>query len=322
MKRLPVLTLLSAILFGMITTLNAQIVNSVYYPKRVDSSMDMSKVKANINDMLGKKTIIRDKKNNVGGTPQDVVVLDDRIEFKIKDQKVVILFSDIIDNQIVSTETNRIADDGKSYQGPNPFSCQLELNNFVFYFKGITNCDKFANVFFFIQFNLRASRYDTLLTDFKPIAEKYIALSSKPAMSEEQRKFILAMSVVLWNAGLIGSLRRYNEFGVRLALGEGKDHIYKTLIYEGILIGLIGTVIGTAIGLAFSYFLQNIGINIGGMMKNSSLMIPSVVRTLVTPAAFYIGFIPGLLSMMLGTALAGIGIYRRKTAQLFKELEV
>ena len=30
--------------------------------------------------------------------------------------------------------------------------------------------------------------------------------------------FILAMSLVLWNTGLIGGLRRYNEFGIRLAI--------------------------------------------------------------------------------------------------------
>jgi putative ABC transport system permease protein len=134
--------------------------------------------------------------------------------------------------------------------------------------------------------------------------------------------FVFAMSVVLWNAGLLGSLRRYNEFGVRLALGEGKTHIFKTIIYEGILIGSIGTVVGTAIGLAISYFLQNVGLNIGSFMRNSTLMMPSVARAIVTPTAFYIGFIPGLVSMVLGNALAGLGIYKRKTAQLFKELEV
>ncbi|HNW88814.1 MAG TPA: FtsX-like permease family protein [Bacteroidales bacterium] len=134
--------------------------------------------------------------------------------------------------------------------------------------------------------------------------------------------FLLAMSLVLWNAGLLGSLRRYNEFGIRLALGESKGHIYKTMIYEGILIGIIGTISGTAVGLAFSYFLQNVGIDTGGMMKNASMMIPSTVRAMVTPAAYYIGLIPGLFSVVLGNALAGIGIYKRQTASLFKELEV
>ncbi|HKJ67644.1 MAG TPA: hypothetical protein VKA68_06775, partial [bacterium] len=31
--------------------------------------------------------------------------------------------------------------------------------------------------------------------------------------------FVLVMSVVLWNAGLMGTLRRYGEYGVRLAIG-------------------------------------------------------------------------------------------------------
>lgn len=133
--------------------------------------------------------------------------------------------------------------------------------------------------------------------------------------------FVLAMSVVLWNTSLLGGLRRYSEFGVRLALGEEKNHIYKTLIYESVLIGTIGSVIGTSIGLGFSYYLQEVGVNIGDALKNSSLMRPSIARAMITPTAFYIGFIPGILAMVLGNALAGIGIYKRKTAQLFKELE-
>jgi putative ABC transport system permease protein len=134
--------------------------------------------------------------------------------------------------------------------------------------------------------------------------------------------FVLAMSVVLWNAGLLGGLRRFSEFGVRLALGEAKGQIYRSLILEGVLVGFIGTVTGTALGLFFSYLMQVHGLDISGMMKNSTLMIPSVVRTVVTPAAFYIGFIPGMLSVLAGNALAGVRIYKRKTAQLFKELEV
>jgi len=134
--------------------------------------------------------------------------------------------------------------------------------------------------------------------------------------------FVMAMSVVLWNAGLLGGLRRYNEFGVRLALGEEKRHIYLTLIYEGLLIGSIGSVAGTMVGLAASYYLQVVGLDMGDMMQQSTLMMPTIVKTRITPTAFYIGFIPGVFSMVLGNALAGIAIYKRSTAQLFKELEV
>ena len=133
--------------------------------------------------------------------------------------------------------------------------------------------------------------------------------------------FMVAMSIVLWNAGLLGGLRRYNEFGVRLALGEDKGHIYRTLIYEAFFIGAIGSVLGTMLGMGISWYLQTIGINISGLMKNSSLLMPSVARAEITSAAWYIGFIPGLFSMVLGNALSGIGIYKRQTAQLFKDLE-
>ncbi len=133
--------------------------------------------------------------------------------------------------------------------------------------------------------------------------------------------FVMAMSLVLWNAGLLGGLRRYGEVGVRLAVGESKGHVYRSLIWESILIGSIGSVIGSVIGLLLSLWIGKNGINVSGFMKNASMMMPSVYRTVITSPAFYIGFIPGLFATVIGTALAGIGIYKRNTAQLFKELE-
>jgi len=132
---------------------------------------------------------------------------------------------------------------------------------------------------------------------------------------------ILAMSIVLWNAGLLGGLRRYGEFGIRLALGEGKGHIYQTLLYEAILIGLIGTVLGTILGLGASFYLQEYGLDFSSMMKNITMILPHVYRAKVTPELFYIGFFPGLLATTFGNAIAGIAIFRRQTARLFKELE-
>ncbi|MGH1436210.1 MAG: ABC transporter permease [Lewinella sp.] len=134
--------------------------------------------------------------------------------------------------------------------------------------------------------------------------------------------FVFAMSIVLWNTGLLGGLRRYQEFGIRLALGEAKGQIYRSLLMEAVLIGIIGSIVGTAIGLAAAYYLQIVGIDISGYMDNSTMLMPSVLRAKVTPGLFLIGFVPGLLAMVFGNMLSGIGIYRRETARLFKELEV
>ena len=133
--------------------------------------------------------------------------------------------------------------------------------------------------------------------------------------------FILAMALVLWNAGLLGGLRRYGEFGVRLAMGETKSHVYRSLLIESIGIGIVGSIVGTALGLGFSWLLETYGLNIGDKMQASSIMMPTILRTRITPVDYYIGFLPGIFSTLIGAALAGIGIYKRKTSQLFKELE-
>jgi putative ABC transport system permease protein len=133
--------------------------------------------------------------------------------------------------------------------------------------------------------------------------------------------FMLAMSLVLWNAGLLGGIRRYGEFGIRLAMGEEKKHVYRTLVYESVMIGIAGSVVGTAFGLFFAWLLQTYGLNLGDAMKGSSMMMPTIIRARITPVDFYIGFLPGIISTVIGAMLAGVGIYKRKTSQLFKELE-
>jgi len=80
--------------------------------------------------------------------------------------------------------------------------------------------------------------------------------------------------------------------------------------------------IGTSLGILFCYYLQEVGIDISKDIANSTIIMPSVMRAYVTSDLFYIGFIPGLFSMLFGTALSGRGIYKRETARLFKELEV
>lgn len=134
--------------------------------------------------------------------------------------------------------------------------------------------------------------------------------------------FVIAMSIVLWNAGLTGSLRRYGEIGLRLAMGEEKGHVYRTMLAESLMIGCFGSLLGTAIGLAIAYYLQVEGLDFGSIMKNSTMMMSDVIRAKITSFTFVIGFLPGLIATFLGTAISGIGIYKRQTAQLFKELEV
>jgi putative ABC transport system permease protein len=133
--------------------------------------------------------------------------------------------------------------------------------------------------------------------------------------------FAIVMSIVLWNAGLIGGLRRYGEVGLRLAFGEDKGRVYRAMLIEAAAIGLFGSIVGTILALLPAYWLQVHGWDLGYLFANSSLMLNNVIRTEITPVAFVIGFVPGLLANVVGTAIAGVGIYKRQTATLMKELE-
>ena len=146
--------------------------------------------------------------------------------------------------------------------------------------------------------------------------------SSQPAQSELYNSdFLIAMSIVLWNAGLLGGLRRYGEFGLRLAIGESKHEVYRSIVAESLLVGIVGSVIGVLIGLLLSWYMQKVGINLGNMLKDSNFLMSSVMRAHINLTTWYIGFVPGIFSTVIGAMLAGIGIYKRQTANLFKELE-
>ena len=136
--------------------------------------------------------------------------------------------------------------------------------------------------------------------------------------------FLVIVMIVLWNMGLMNGLRRYGEIGMRLAIGESKGQVYRSMIVESVIIGFIGTVIGTAMGLGITYYMQEVGLDYSAAMESLSstdIIMSNVFYAQVTPELYFIGFIPGVLATVLGTMMAGRAIYKREMAQLFKELE-
>ena len=137
--------------------------------------------------------------------------------------------------------------------------------------------------------------------------------------------FLIIVTIVLWNMGLMNGLRRHGEFGLRLAMGESKGDVYRSMILESLIIGFTGTILGTSIGLMLTYYVQEYGIDyseVVSAMSTSSMIMPNIFYAQITPELYYIGFIPGVIATVLGTMLAGVAIYKREMAQLFEELEV
>jgi putative ABC transport system permease protein len=136
--------------------------------------------------------------------------------------------------------------------------------------------------------------------------------------------FLVIGMIVLWNMGLMNGLRRYGEIGMRLAIGESKGQVYRSMILESVIIGCIGTLIGTALGLSLTYYMQEVGLDYSAAMESlgsTEFIFSNVFYAQITPELYYIGIMPGVLATVLGTMLAGRAIYKREMAQLFKELE-
>jgi putative ABC transport system permease protein len=175
------------------------------------------------------------------------------------------------------------------------------------------------------QFNQSTPADDVYAPVMLPLREQnnldFLLTSMSERMGLMIFIFVFVMSLVLWNSGLMNGIRRYGEMGVRLAIGEAKGHIYRMMLLEALIIGLAGTIIGTILGLIFSYILQYTGLDISSLMRDATMIMSTTMRAQVTPVSYYIGLFPGLCASFLGALFSGVGIYRRNTAQLFKELE-
>jgi putative ABC transport system permease protein len=136
--------------------------------------------------------------------------------------------------------------------------------------------------------------------------------------------FLIVVTLVLWNMGIMSGLRRYGENGMRLAIGETKGHVFKSMVAESVIVGFFGSIMGITLGILLTSYLQEVGIDYSkaiDSLNSSNFAMPNIFYPQVTPDLFYIGFIPGILATVFGTMLAGRAIYKREMAQLFKELE-
>ncbi len=156
---------------------------------------------------------------------------------------------------------------------------------------------------------LEQRNLDTIVTTFESVNAYVVTI------------FLILMGIVLWNAGLLNGIYRYGELGMRLAMGESHGLLLKHLMMEAFLVGVIGSIFGCLLGGGFLYYFQEYGIDMGDKLAQTGLMLSDVSRARVSVEAFVYAVIPGVLANVLGTLVAGIGIFKRSEAELFRELE-
>ncbi len=185
MKYIRLITLLAVMLLPEMA--NAQTEEVIYYPKL--PQVELSDAKTRLKNLL-ENIPVRDKSVDYGSLLEDVSVFDDRIEmtYEPSDLELTIYFSDILDDYIAVI---RHLDASLTDGGYDKF----EFRNFTFFGRlkiiNIGYARELADYLFYFQHRLNAQRYDSLISIFKPIAEKYRSLKEKPLVSEEQRKYIV-----------------------------------------------------------------------------------------------------------------------------------
>lgn len=220
------------------THLQAQNLEVFYNPKPIN--VDLNSAKSTLAGLID---------NTRWGKPDDVAVFDDRIEFSFKGKKKSItketlFFAETAGDPVFVSRSEGTpvkkpycAGSGSNYynftvriEGPSNlfardvfdyFYCRDDKPAPAWSFNPIyskqrileteANYKRLADYFYFFQRRFIAQRYDSLLNQFKPIAEQYRALTVKLPISEEQRKYIVQANALSEGKEYIRAIGLYNK---------------------------------------------------------------------------------------------------------------
>jgi tetratricopeptide (TPR) repeat protein len=198
------MSLVTLLLLKTAIIIDAQTTNSVVPTEilKIAPGETNEKRKAGIAEILAENVEAEDLKSNQTGTPTDISVFDDRIEFRIRNKNKILYYYEFLD-QPLSTEQPKI----KYYLRVANFKF-ISRNLAVKNYSGLDLMTSYLNSF---QRQLKKTQYDYLLTLFQPVAEKYRALKVKPTISEEQRKYIVQANILNEQKDYQSAIDTYNK---------------------------------------------------------------------------------------------------------------
>lgn len=165
--------LLSTFVYGQTEEIN----------KAKNAIAEVMKYKSQVFKTLDKDDVNYKENTRYGwGTEENIFVMEDKIEFKLKKKSIFIFFSDLCDYKITYT-TDNFKNGG------------VILGEFLMMYKGEENAKKLFDNLIFIQNQIHNDKMEKVfgpqLSLFEPIAAQYRALKVKSSVSEEQRRFIV-----------------------------------------------------------------------------------------------------------------------------------
>jgi len=123
--------------------------------------------------------------------------------------------------------------------------------------------------------------------------------------------FLVALAVLIIaaigiiNTMLMAVMERVPEIGTLKALGFSNRAIVMMFLYEGGLIGAIGSFVGTSVGLIISIYLSTVGLDFSRKLGNADFNMPMkmVFRGEINPATVLLVFAFGVAISLLVTLI-------------------
>jgi tetratricopeptide (TPR) repeat protein len=170
---------------------------------KTDNTSKMEEAKAGIVRILNDKVEILDKRTQLTGEPRELKVMNDRIEFNIKKESIVIYYNDFIDEYLA----------GPGYRKAK---IVMSLGKFEFITNGwvtsnLKRLEQLRQYLIFMQNQMKKKRYESQLILFEPIAAKYRELNVKPAVREDQRKYIVQANAAREQKDYVKALELFGE---------------------------------------------------------------------------------------------------------------
>jgi len=162
----------------------------------------IGEVSAAIANLLKDKVEIFDKKNQLSDTPEDIVSMDNRIEFKIKKENTIIYFTDGLDyviQPVFNRKSKIILSTEKFEFISNSFNSNLK------------RLEDIRHNLIFMQTHYRTLRDESQRMQFEQKALEYRAMKEKPPVSEEQRKLIVQANLFNQQKNYVKAIELYTK---------------------------------------------------------------------------------------------------------------
>jgi len=131
-------------------------------------------------------------------------------------------------------------------------------------------------------------------------------------------QFIILIMVLISVANSINMsiFERVGEFGTMMALGNRSDQVFKLIMGESILLGLIGSSSGVIVGIILALIISAIGIP---MPPPPSANIGYIAQIQIVPSVLALSFMTGLIATTLASIMPARYVSRLQVVEALRQ---